>query len=200
MLIHRKNLILASGSRIRQSLLRNVGLEIEALPAGIDESAVKLRMKGQPADQLARHLAYEKAAEIGQTHPDSIVIGCDQILDFNGEIFSKPDRKSTALQQISRLSGQTHHLISSVVLVENGRETWHHTARVQLTMRPLSPAYIDSYVTRNWPGIRDSVGSYKLEEEGARLFTEINGDYFTVLGLPLLPLLSHLANRGLIET
>lgn len=198
----KKPLILASSSDIRAKLLQNAGLSFETSAARIDEDAVKAAFLSDdsPARDLADTLAEMKALKIGRKRPDALVLGCDQVLSHSGAILSKPDTPDAAKDQLSRLSGQKHQLLSAIVAVEEARSIWRHVGVVTLHMRSLSENYIDAYVTRNWDSIRHSVGSYKLEEEGVRLFTAISGDYFTVLGMPLLPLLNWLAVRGDIET
>jgi septum formation protein len=126
------------------------------------------------------------------------VLGCDQVLDFNGTAWGKPATVDAARAQLRSLRGQTHHLLSALVLYDAQEPVWRHVGEVRLTMRIFSDNYLDAYLARNWPGIADTVGGYKLESEGARLFTTIDGDYFTVLGLPLLPLLGYLGQRGFI--
>lgn len=194
--------VLASGSAVRAGLLRNAGLDFEVQVARIDEEALHRAAAAEgigPRD-VADHLAELKAARIVAKRPEALVLGCDQVLDLDGAILAKPASPEAARAQLASLSGKVHHLHSAAVLFAEGQPIWRHVARVRLEMRPLSPGYLDAYVARNWPGIADCVGSYRLEAEGARLFTRIDGDYFTVLGLPLLPLLDHLATMKVIET
>ncbi|WP_323763792.1 Maf family protein [Marinovum sp.] len=197
-----KPLILASGSEIRAEMLRRAGLAVEVMPARVDEDSVK---QGMLADQAAPRdiadlLAEMKAAKVAGKRPDALVLGCDQVLDFDGTLLSKPETPDAAIAQLTAMSGQRHKLLSACVAFEEGKPVWRHVGVVTLSMRALSETYIEDYVARNWPSMRQSVGCYKLEEEGSRLFTTISGDYFTVLGLPLLPLLNWLALRGEIAT
>ncbi len=127
------------------------------------------------------------------------MLGCDQVAELKGEILSKPRSQGEARDQLAALSGQTHRLLSAAVVYENGTPVWRHVGVVRLTMRSLSPGYIDDYVARNWESIRHAVGGYKLEEEGVRLFSLIDGDYFHVLGLPLTELLSYLITKGYVR-
>ena len=127
-------------------------------------------------------------------------MGCDQVLEFDGQLVSKPEPPEQALAQLRAMRGKRHKLLSAAVLCRDGKPDWRHVGQVRLTMRDSSDAYLQDYVARNWDSIRHAVGGYKLEEEGVRLFTVIDGDYFTVLGMPLLELLNYLTLRGEIES
>lgn len=194
-------LILASGSEIRLRLLRAAGLEVTARPAAIDEEMIRAALTAEAARprDIADALAEMKAARVAQKNPSALVLGSDQVLEFDGRILSKPETRVAAEAQIAALAGHTHRLLSAIVLFDAGQPVWRHLGEARLTMRKISAAYLGAYLDRNWPGISASVGSYKLEEEGIRLFSAIEGDYFTILGLPLLPLLSQLALRGDID-
>lgn len=191
-------LLLASGSAIRAQLLRNAGLSFDVILPRVDEAAIRdsLIAEGASPRDIADALAEAKARRVANRHPSALVIGCDQVLAFKGQTFAKPISPVDALAQLQTLSGGTHTLLSAVVLYAQGEPVWRHVGEVRLTMRPLSDAYIQDYITRNWDSIQHSVGAYKIEEEGPRLFTRIDGDYFSILGLPLLELLSYLILRG----
>ena len=194
-------LVLASGSAIRAQMLENARVPFTVEVPRIDEAAIKasLRAEGASPRDIADALAEGKARKIAARRPDAVVLGCDQVLDFGGEILSKPATPDAALDQLKALRGQRHLLLSAAVLYENGEPVWRHVGQVRLRMRPASDAYLSDYVARNWDSIRHAVGAYKLEEEGVRLFTTIDGDYFNVLGMPLLELLNHLTLRGMID-
>ncbi len=195
------SIVLASGSDIRRKLLENAGVDVDVAPARVDEVAVRDAMLSEAAKprDIADALAELKAAKVSARHPQALVIGCDQVLEFDGGILGKPVTRDDAVAQLRMLRGGTHRLLSAAVIVEAGEPRWRHVGTVRLTMRAFSDAYLERYLARNWESIRHSVGGYKLEEEGVRLFSQIEGDYFTVLGLPLLELLSYLALRGVIE-
>lgn len=191
-------LILASGSRIRRTLLENAGLEIEVIPARVDESLLRQTLVSESVSSrdIADALAEMKALRISQKHPARLVLGCDQVLDLGGRILAKPESVEDARAQLREMRGRAHDLLSAAVICMNGAPIWRHVGRVRLTVRMFSEDWLESYLTRNWPDISESVGGYKLESEGVRLFSRIEGDYFTVLGLPLLDLLGFLTLRG----
>ncbi|WP_371060895.1 nucleoside triphosphate pyrophosphatase [Rhodosalinus sp. 5P4] len=194
-------IVLASGSAIRASMLRQAGLEIETVPARLDESAVKASMEadGTPPRDLADALAEMKARKVSDRIAGRLVLGCDQVLAHEGTVLSKPRSAEEARDQLQRLRGTSHRLLSAAVACRDGRPLWRHVGEARLVMREFSDQYLADYVARNWPGLGESVGGYKLEEEGVRLFSAIEGDHFTILGLPLLPLLSWLTVAGEIE-
>mgnify|MGYP001413992871 FL=1 len=194
-------IILASGSDIRAQLLRNAGVNFDVIPAKIDEDMIKASLKAEGASSrdLADALAEFKARKISEKHRDALVLGCDQVADLGGEVMSKPRDIDDAIAQLTAMSGMTHRLFSAAVLYKDGEPLWRHVGTVRLKMRDLSTQYIADYVARNWDSIRHSVGGYKLEEEGVRLFAKVDGDYFNVLGLPLTELLSYLIMRGELD-
>lgn len=191
-------LILASVSEIRATLLRNAGLDIEVKPARIDEDAVRAALQQEDASpqDIADALAEMKSRKISDKRADAFILGCDQVLALKNEVFAKPEIPADACDQLRRLSGKTHHLLSAAVIYQAGQPLWRHVGDVRLTMHDLSDGYIEDYVARNWDSVRHSVGCYKIEEEGVRLFSRIDGNYFNILGLPLLELLNWLATRG----
>lgn len=193
-------IILASQSAIRRKLLENAGLTVEALPARVDEDEIKLALRaaGATVEDAAIKLAEAKARRIGEKIQGAIVLGCDQMLECNGVWFDKPPDRAHAAAHLRALSGKTHRLVSAVVAYRNMVRVWHHVDSAKLAMRPLSDAFIETYLDRAGDAALGSVGAYQLEGLGAQLFTRVEGDYFTVLGLPLLPLLGFLRANGVV--
>jgi len=198
--VHMPDLVLASGSAIRSTLLSNAGIAHRVIRPRVDEDAARsaILAEGASPRDLADALAEFKAARVAQREP-GLVLGCDQVLAQGRTCLTKPATPADAEAQLTALAGQTHMLLSAAVLCEAGQPIWRHTGQARLTMRPLTPAQIATYVTRNWDSIRHAVGCYKLEESGIRLFTAIEGSYFTILGLPLLELADFLIRRGTLD-
>jgi septum formation protein len=195
-------LILASGSAIRTKLLAQAGVDHVVQVPRVDEDMIKqsLIAENAPPRDIADTLAEMKARKISERNPGSLVLGCDQVLDHKGQLLSKPASPDDALAQLQSLRGDRHSLLSAAVICEDGQPIWRHVGQVRLRMRDVSDAYLNDYIARNWDSIRHAVGCYKLEEEGVRLFSNIEGDYFNVLGMPLLELLNYLTLRGDLAT
>ncbi len=194
-------LILASASPARAAMLRGAGLTFEIDPADVDERALRdhLVADGASISDIAGALAEFKAATVARRHPDALVIGADQLLVLGHEIFEKSSSTRSARETLQRLRGKTHELVSAVALVQGDNLLWAHTDEARLTMRAFSDAYLEDYLERDDSGLTESVGAYRLEGPGAQLFERIEGDYFTVLGLPLLPLLDVLRQAGVLQ-
>lgn len=191
-------IILASGSAIRSQMLRQAAVDHSVQIARIDEETItaSLLAEGAPPRDIADALAEMKASKVSDKNPGALVIGCDQVLDHGGRLLHKPHNPEDALAQLTAMRGDRHTLLSAAVIYENGKPLWRHIGQVRLRMRDASDAYLQDYVARNWDSIRHAVGAYKLEEEGVRLFSRIEGDYFNVLGMPLLEILNYLTLRG----
>ncbi|SDX39801.1 septum formation protein [Ruegeria halocynthiae] len=194
-------ILLASGSSIRAQLLENAGVPFSVQIARVDEETAKraLLAEGATPRDIADALAEMKARKISDKVSGAMVLGCDQVLDLEGQLLSKPETPEDALAQLKAMRGKRHMLLSAAVIYQDGAPIWRHVGQVRLRMRASSDAYLRDYVARNWDSIRHAVGAYKLEEEGVRLFATIDGDYFNVLGMPLLELLNFLAVKGVID-
>ena len=193
-------MILASSSPTRLQMLRAAGLTVDAIAPRVDEATIRdaLVAEGAHPRDIADTLAEMKARKVAEKHSDALVLGCDQVLALDRQTFAKPETPDQARAQLRQLRGQSHKLLSAIVAYENAEPVWRHVAEARLTMHAISDSYLDDYVTRTWDSIRHSVGCYKIEEEGVRLFSAISGDHFTILGLPLLPLLAWAGTRGMI--
>jgi len=194
-------LILASGSETRRDMLQNAGLEIEVIKPRVDEDMMRDAMLAEEANprDIADALAEMKARKISEKHPDRLVLGCDQVLDFRGTLYFKATSKEEAVQHLTELRGVRHSLLSAVVLYEDGKPIWRHVGQARLTTRVYSDVFISDYVDRNWDEIRHCVGCYQLEAEGVRLFAQVEGNHFTVLGLPLIELVNYLTLKGVLQ-
>lgn len=192
--------ILASGSRFRAEMLRAAGVPFAVLVPGVDEAAVResLGAEGASAEEVAIALGELKAMAVSRRHPDALVIGSDQMLDCDGVWFEKPADRDHARASLKALAGRDHWLVTSVVVARAGVRVWHAAQSVRMRMRPLSDGFIESYLDAVGDDVRSSVGAYQLEGLGAQLFSAVEGDYFTVLGLPLLPLLDFLRVHGVL--
>lgn len=194
-------LILASGSATRAMLLRNAGLTPEVLPARLDEEALRagLAVEDPPPRDVADTLAEHKARKVSARRPEALVLGCDQVLDLDGRILARPRTPEEAGDQLRALRGRSHKLLSAAVLCRSGAPVWRHIGEARLTMRNFSDSYLEGYLRRGWPGLGETVGAYRLEGEGVRLFARVEGSFFTVLGLPLPEVLDQLLRMGEID-
>ncbi len=194
-------IVLASGSGARRTLLANAGVAFDVVPSALDERGVEtpLLAKGATPAEIATALAEAKAIDVSNRESGALVIGADQTLDCDGHRGTKSETTTEARAQLTRLAGRSHQLHSAVAVARDGAVRWSHLDSAMLTMRPLTAEQIDAYLGRVGADVLKSVGVYQLEGEGIRLFETITGDYFTILGLPLLPLLAYLRGEGAIE-
>jgi septum formation protein len=192
--------ILASTSASRAKILRNAGVAFDVVPAHVDEDAVKdsMRAAKQPHRAVADALAELKAQRVSSQHPQDFVIGADQVLSMNGWLVSKSETMQDARNLLTGLRGKTHELYSAVVLAKGGSPIWRHVAKASMTMHNFSDDFLGRYLETGGEDLLSGVGCYQLENIGAQLFAHIDGDYFAILGLPLLPLLSALREQGVL--
>ncbi len=193
-------LILASASAARRQMLQNAGIDFAVQPARVDESAIKEAMQADGAhpSDAAQALADLKAMRVSPEPAAALVIGADQVLECDGTWFDKPDTVATAQRQLEALSGRTHHLHTAAAVVKEGGVIWREATDVALTMRPLSAAFIADYLEAAGDTVLQSVGGYQIEGRGVQLFAALRGDFFSILGLPLLPLLEFLRGHDAV--
>ena len=195
-------LVLASGSRTRARMLQAAGVAIEIAVPAIDEPELMASLKdsGDAVDRAAEVLAEMKAKRVATRFPGRLVLGCDQMLECEGEWLDKARSRDHAREQLQMLRGRSHHLVTSAVLVRDEQRVWHHTDKAEMRFRDFSDHFLDEYLEAAGPDILQSVGAYQLEGFGAQLFDRIQGDFFTILGLPLLPVLQILRTHGLLRS
>ena len=194
-------LILASQSASRRAMLDAAGVRYRAEPARVDEDGVKAAMAGQPARDIADALAQLKALKVSQANPTALVLGSDSIVALaDGTLLDKPVSRDDAADHLRAMSDGEHDLWSAAVIVEGGRPVWRHVERARLVVRPLSETFIAAYLDTEWPAIAGCVGCFRIEGPGVQLFSRIEGSQFTVLGMPLLPVLDYLRVRGELAT
>jgi septum formation protein len=196
-----ERIVLASGSQFRKAMLEAAGVDIDVVPAKIDERTVEKTLEGTGAspEDVAQVLAEAKALDVSERQPGRLVLGCDQTLSLDDELFHKPRDMDAARRHLLKLSGRTHQLNSAAVLARNGETLWRDVGIARLTMRKLEPGFIGRHLARVGPMALNSVGAYQIEGEGIQLFEKIEGDHFTIVGLPLLPLLKELREIGAID-
>ncbi len=190
--------ILASQSASRRAMLDAAAVAYEAMPAHVDESAVKdaLLAEGHGPRQVADALAELKAVKISLAHSAALVVGSDSVVAVDGRLFEKPADRAEAARHLALFSGRTMTLVSAVVVAEGGRPVWRHVEEARLMVRSLSAEFIEAYLDEEWPAIAGCVGCFRLEGPGVQLFDRVRGDHFAILGMPLLPLLGYLRERG----
>lgn len=193
-------MILASASATRAKLLKDAGVAFEIVPARVDEDALKqsLLAKNTTHRDIADALAEWKAVRVSASHPGALVLGADQVLSFDGVLISKCEDLLEARELLLRLRGRTHDLISAMALAKDGAPIWRHVEKATLAMRDFSDAFLDDYLAQEGEMLLSGVGCYRLEGRGAQLFSRVKGDHSTILGLPLIPLLSALREQGVI--
>ena len=194
------NIILASGSKIRKDILRNAGINFDVIVKPVDESAIKEAMLADnaPLKDIADALAESKSVRVSQQN-SGLVIGADQIMVMDDKLYDKPSSLTEAKERLLSMRGNTHFLMGAVVISENGIPVWRYLSKTKLTMRFFSEKFIDEYIGQEGESLLKSVGAYKFEGRGSQLFSDVKGDFFSILGLPLLPVLDFLRTRGAIS-
>ena len=194
------DIILASTSKIRGKILSAAGIKFSVLNSELDEEKAKSSFTEFSPQKISLELARLKSEKISRQHPEAMIIGADQVLGFENQIFNKPVSRAEAEEQLSMLRNATHTLYSAVSCAVAGVEVWNHCSEARLTMRDFTTEFLSSYLDGSPADYLSSVGAYKLEETGIQLFEKIEGDYFTILGLPILPLLGFLRQRGIVSS
>lgn len=192
-------IILASGSQIRRQIMESAGLDFDVVVKPVDEAAIKSAMLAEGAKiiDIADALAEAKARRVSQAET-GLVIGADQIMEMDGRLFDKPADLNAARERLLEMRGKTHHLIGAVVICENGRPVWRHMSKTTLSVRAFSDRFLDAYIEAEGEALTKSVGAYRFEGRGSQLFSSVDGDFFSILGLSLLPVLDYLRERGAI--
>ena len=196
-------LILASQSASRRAMLEAAGVRHDAIPAHVDEEATKIALKADnaPPRAIADALAELKAIKVSQRHPGRLVLGSDSMVAFeDGTTLDKPESREQAAEHLRLMSGRRHDLVSAAVIAENGQPIWRVVDRAKMIVRTLSETFIDQYLDAEWPAIAGCVGCYRIEGPGVQLFSRIEGSQFTVLGMPLIPVLDYLRTRGVLTS
>jgi septum formation protein len=192
-------IVLASQSASRRAILEAAGVPFDARPAGVDEEAAKVALSDLSPRDLADALAELKALKVSAGRPEALVLGSDSVVALaDGALLDKPRDREEAADHLARMSDGTHRLWSAAVIAEAGRPVWRHVEGAKLHVRALSAAFIQTYLDAEWPAIASCVGCFRIEGPGVQLFSRIEGDHFTVLGLPLLPVLGYLRERGVL--
>jgi len=191
--------ILASGSAIRRKLMTNAGLDFEVIVKPVDENAIKESMLAESARlrDIADALAEAKSLRVSRIE-DGLVIGADQIMVMDNQLFDKPNNMDEARERLKLMRGKTHYLVGAVVISENGVPVWRHLAKMKLTMRDFSDEFLEEYLKAEGELVTKSVGAYRFEGLGSQLFSNVEGDFFSILGLSLLPVMDYLRTRGAI--
>ena len=194
-------LVLASQSASRRTMLTAAGVPFEAVAPQVDEDAAKAALGRERPRDLADALAELKAVKVSGRTPGALVLGSDSLVALDdGTVLDKPESREQAAEHLARLSGRVHRLWSAAVIAEDGRPVWRHVEGAEMSVRPLSPAFIDRYLDAEWPAIAGCVGCYRIEGPGAQLFDRIDGSHFTILGMPLLRVLGYLRTRSCLAT